>query len=219
MASIRKPDILETEGKILYLIRHGETRSNREGIFRGRLEIPLAEAGRQQARELGEAFSQMDISAATSSPRVRAMETAGIAFPDLEVKSDETLDNLDLGEWSGRRKIDIRHEFPGEWERWTRDPHGIRFPGGESLAHVHARAQHFLEWFRDKGESPLAAVTHRSVIKCLLGAALGMETNYFWKFHLDNGSVTRLVWETGRGFTLVTMNDTRHLSSLVAEWY
>jgi len=210
---------IQVEGKQLYLIRHGETRSNREGIFRGRLEIPLAETGRQQARELGKSLAQSGISAIISSPLARTVETARIAFPNLEVKTDETLNNLDLGEWSGRRKVDIQHEFPGEWERWTQDPHNIRFPGGESLAHVHERASCFLKWFRDKGDNTLAAVTHRSVIKCLLGVVLGLETNYFWKLHLDNGSVTRLAWEAGRGFTIIAMNDTRHLSFLVTEWY
>lgn len=210
---------IQVEVKHLYLIRHGETRSNREGIFRGRLEIPLAETGRRQARELGKSLSQSAISAIISSPLARTVETARIAFPNLEVKPDNRLNNLDLGEWSGRRKVDIQHEFPGEWEHWTQDPHNIRFPGGETLAHVHERARQFLDWFRENGESPLAAVTHRSVIKCLLAAALGMESNYFWKFHLDNGSVTRLIFEAERGFTLTAMNDTRHLSSLVTEWY
>lgn len=205
--------------KSLYLIRHGETRSNREGIFRGRLEIPLSDAGRSQAREVGLALSGKEISSVYSSPLVRAVETAQIAFSDRKALPHQALNNLDLGEWSGRRKADIQREFPEQWERWTLNPDRLRFPGGESLVQVHERAQGFLEWFRDNREASLAAVTHRSVIKCLLAAALGLEKNYFWKFHLDNGSITRLVWETGRGFAIIALNETHHLSSMVTEWY
>ena len=207
------------ERRLLYLIRHGETRSNREGIFRGRLQVPLSLRGKEQARAVGTALKESGILAVVASPLDRAMSTARIAFPGHEIQVEPRLNNLDLGAWSGRRKVDIQREHPGDWERWISDPHGITFPGGEALADVHRRAQHFLETFRAGGDSPMTAVTHRSVIKCLLAAALGMTTDYYWKFHLDNGSISCLVWESPRGYTLTRLNDTRHLPHLVTEWY
>ncbi|MDY0297189.1 MAG: histidine phosphatase family protein [Acidobacteriota bacterium] len=203
----------------LFLIRHGETRSNREGIFRGRLDIPLSVRGEEQARALRNADAVSTIVAVTSSPLVRAQATARIAFPDLPLHVDERLNNLDLGEWSGKRKQDVKRDFPDEWRLWVQDPHAIRFPGGESLREVHERARLFLDWFRRSDRTPMAAITHRSVIKCLLGTAMGMARNYFWKFHLDNASITRLVWEPGRGFTLTGLNHTGHLPGVVTEWY
>lgn len=203
----------------LVLIRHGETRSNREGIFRGRLEIPLSSRGEEQARAVGAALIDAGFRFVMVSPLQRAVSTAEAAFPGLKIERESLLNNLDLGDWSGRRKSEIQAEFPGEWERWIHHPHEIKFPGGESLADVHERAQKFLLKFTNRRETSLAAVSHRSVIKCLLGAALGLETDYFWKFHLDNGSITRLVWEARRGFTLTSLNDTRHLPHLVTEWY
>lgn len=203
----------------LILIRHGETRSNREGVFRGRLEIPLSPMGEEQARAVGAALADSGIRAVISSPLRRAVATAEASFPGMQIEKESLLNNLDLGDWSGRRKTEIQKEFPGEWERWIRRPHEIVFPGGESLADVHKRALEFLERFTCREEISLAAVSHRSVIKCLLGAALGLAGDYFWKFHLDNGSITRLIWESGRGFTLTSMNDTRHLPHLVTEWY
>jgi len=205
--------------RVLFLIRHGETRSNREGIFRGRLEISLSIRGNEQARALQRATSLSKTLAVVCSPLQRAQETARLAFPGLPISVDERLNNLDLGDWSGKRKTDIQHDFPGAWERWVHHPHSMRFPGGESLQNVHQRARDFLEWFPESATSPLTAVTHRSVIKCLLGVAMGLDSNYFWKFHLDNGSITQLVWEPGRGFTLTALNHTSHLPHLVTEWY
>jgi len=205
--------------RTLLLIRHGETRSNREGIFRGRLEIPLSGRGEEQARALRKAASVSNVVAVVCSPLQRAQATALIAFPDLSISTNSCLNNLDLGDWSGKRKKDIQRDFPGDWERWIHDPHAICFPGGESLKDVHQRARRFLRWFQESAAAPMAAVTHRSVIKCLVGAALGLDTDYFWKFHLDNGSVTRLVWESGREFTLTALNDTSHLPHMVTEWY
>ncbi|MBN1197290.1 MAG: histidine phosphatase family protein [Candidatus Aminicenantes bacterium] len=205
--------------RVLYLIRHGETRSNREGIFRGRLEIPLSNRGKEQARALRQATCLSTTLAVVSSPLQRAQATARLAFPNMPISVDQRLNNLDLGVWSGKRKKDIQHDFPGEWERWVHDPHSIRFAGGESLKDVHQRVQRFLEWFQTSANNPLAAVTHRSVIKCLLGVAMGLDSGYFWKFHLDNGSISQLVWEPGRGFTLSALNRTSHLPHLVTEWY
>jgi probable phosphoglycerate mutase len=40
----------------LLVIRHGETSWNRDGIFRGRADVPLSERGREQARMLDTAL-------------------------------------------------------------------------------------------------------------------------------------------------------------------
>ena len=198
---------------------------------RSLLSVPLVGADEAQVGVLqllnkrGGPFDEEDeriavtLAAQSAVALQRAQATALIAFPDLSVSTNDCLHNLDLGDWSGKRKKDIQRDFPGDWEQWIHDPHAIRFPRGESLKDVHQRARRFLRWFQESAAAPMAAVTHRSVIKCLLGAALGLDTDYFWKFHLDNGSVTQLVWESGRGFTLTALNDTSPLPHLVTEWY
>ena len=204
--------------KTIYLIRHGETQANREGIFRGRGEVPLSPAGLKQAGELGAYFADLKIQRVFSSPLRRAAQTAAICFPGLTLELQDLVNNLDLGAWAGRKKKEIACEEPDLWRRWLEEPERMSFPGGESLAAVKARARHFNLLVAGLAEERIAVVSHRSVLKALLAEALGLRGKWFWKFHLDNASVTILLHDPGRGFVLAGLNETGHLSATVFEW-
>lgn len=204
--------------KTIYLVRHGETQANREGIFRGRGEVPLSPAGLKQAGELRAYFSGLKVERVFSSPLKRAAETAAICFPGQAIELQELLNNLDLGRWAGRKKKEIALEEPEPWRRWREEPEKMSFPGGESLAAMKARTRHFNRLLAAAHEECIAVVSHRSVLKALLAEALGLKDKWFWKFHLDNASVTVLLHDTTRGFVLVKLNRTEHLSGYVFEW-
>lgn len=71
---------------ILSIVRHGQTYYNAAGLVQGRIDIPLNENGKQQAKALGEALKQRgehyDIIMA--SPLSRAYETAKIIAKELD---------------------------------------------------------------------------------------------------------------------------------------
>lgn len=205
--------------KKIYFVRHGETESNRKGIFRGRLDVPLSQRGKDQAKDLRRYFEKIPVDTVYSSPLGRALETAGITFPGQEINREGLLDNLDLGEWSGKDKALVKKNFPGKWETWIKHPESITFPGGESLGDVWKRSKAFLDKIASGSAETVAAVSHRSVVKVILAAAIGLEKYFYWKFHLDNASVSLVYFEEERGFTLVKVNDTHHLSDTVMEWY
>jgi broad specificity phosphatase PhoE len=204
--------------KTIYLIRHGETQANREGIFRGRGEVPLSPAGLKQAGELRAHFSSLKVERVFSSPLKRAAETATICFPLQAIELQELVNNLDLGRWAGRKKKEIAQEEPELWRRWLEEPEKMSFPGGESLAAVKARTRHFNLLLAAAHEEQIAVVSHRSVLKALLAEALGLGEKWFWKFHLDNASVTVLLHDVTRGFVLAKLNRTEHLSDYIFEW-
>lgn len=204
--------------KKIYLIRHGETESNRKGIFRGRLDIPLSQNGREQAVDLRRYFEDIPVDVVYTSPLQRAVETAKTVFPGHTPVKEKWLNNLDLGEWSGMEKSLVKERFPQMWEDWVKRPESIRFPGGERLLDVLKRASLFFGKVAFGEAETVAVVSHRSVIKVLIAFTMGMEKNYYWKFHLDNASVSLLILDRKR-FTLVKLNDTHHLKQTVMEWY
>src|SRR5512137_442686 len=144
--------------KTVYLIRHGETQANRDGVFRGRGEVPLSPAGLKQAEELRAYFASLPVQRVFSSPLQRAAQTAAACFPGRAVELQELLNNLDLGAWSGRRKKEIAREEPGLWRRWLEEPERMSFPGGESLAAMKARARHFNRLLAEAAEERIAVV-------------------------------------------------------------
>jgi uncharacterized phosphatase len=72
---------------ILAMVRHGQTAYNADGLVQGRINIPLNDTGKQQAKQLGETLrlqnESFDLIAA--SPLSRALETAFIISKQLKM--------------------------------------------------------------------------------------------------------------------------------------
>jgi len=67
---------LKTE-KIVYFIRHGQSKANREGLFSSP-DTPLTDMGLKQALQLGIKLQDKDISQIVASPDLRSRQTADI---------------------------------------------------------------------------------------------------------------------------------------------
>ena len=61
---------------MIYIVRHGQTEKNKANVLQGRSDVPLNEAGRQQAEEVREAGISFDL--VYTSPLIRAVQTAEI---------------------------------------------------------------------------------------------------------------------------------------------
>jgi broad specificity phosphatase PhoE len=77
----------------LFVVRHGETKANEDGIEAGPLDYPLTKKGVKNVAFIAKALSEVKIDAVYSSPIFRAVETAKIlAKPHgLKVKTLEEL--------------------------------------------------------------------------------------------------------------------------------
>ena len=200
------------------IIRHAETAANAEGVFRGRNNVGLSDNGVQQAREVAGLYRETALDYVFSAPVRRAMQTAQLAFPSHKIISEELINNLDFGKWAGRPKKEVKEQEPENWHLWVTTPEKLRFPEGESLGDVYKRVTEFLEKLARLEFERLVVVSNRSVIKVLLAAVAGVTENYYWRFHMDNGSVTTLIHDPARGFTITKLNYTEHLTRYVFEW-
>ena len=61
----------------VYLVRHGETEHNRQGIMQGHLDVPLNATGVAQARLAADALADVPLTAAYSSDLQRARKVRG----------------------------------------------------------------------------------------------------------------------------------------------
>lgn len=97
----------------IYLARHGRTPLNAAGVLRGRLDPPLDDVGREQARRLGATLSHLRLAVVVASPLIRAVDTAAaVAGPaGLAVERDARLIDRRYGRWDGTRKEDVEAEW------------------------------------------------------------------------------------------------------------
>jgi broad specificity phosphatase PhoE len=106
---------------IIFLARHGETDWNRDRRIQGHSDVPLNDAGRAQAAELGLRLDFDRIRAAYSSDLVRARETAEIALAGrLPVAIRESLRERHFGTWEGLTDTEVFRRFPdaGDGRAW-----------------------------------------------------------------------------------------------------
>lgn len=204
----------------IYLIRHGECAGNREGLFRGRYDFPLNEAGREQAKWLAKELRNVAFDAVYSSPLSRAMKTAKVICEGrgMEPIAEQGLNNIHLGEWEGKPKTQIAERFPKEFRLWRTEPEKLKMEGAETLAEVQKRALNTLVRItKERVGGGFAIVSHRAVIKPLIAGILGIPAPYFWKLHPQTASYSIIEHTMDRGYALVLFNQTRHLKEFIRE--
>jgi alpha-ribazole phosphatase len=179
---------------VILLVRHGETTWNKDRRFQGRLDVPLNDTGREQARELAEQARGEGLAALYSSPLSRARETAEIVGEalGLEPQLDDRLKEVHVGDWEERLKSDIQRDDPDAWAAFQAAGEDWRFPGGESLAEQQERVIAALVDITQRRELPALVVCHRGVVRCALAHThnRGLETYHEWS--VPNGELIRL---------------------------
>ena len=153
-------------GPILFA-RHGRTAWTGEGRYQGRSDPPLSVDGWADAAALAAALRDECLAAIYTSPLMRARQTADCISErrgNVAVHVDDRLAEIAFGDWEGRTQAEIRAAAPEALRRWKRDPAGMRFPGGETLAEARARLHGFLADLPPEAEAILV-VTHAGMIR------------------------------------------------------
>ncbi len=202
----------------LYLIRHALT----DWINNGRLAgwtpgVSLNEEGRKQAAALAQRLERIPLVALYSSPLERALETAqAIATAHgLTVQVRDGLGEVRYGEWTDRSLEELSKSET--WLSVQVYPSGTRFPGGETLREVQARAVAEIEAIcQAHPQEAVAVVSHADVIKAVIAHYLGLHLDLFQRIVISPASVSVLLM--GRfGPRLVRLNDTGPLEPLPKE--
>jgi probable phosphoglycerate mutase len=201
----------------LLIVRHGQTAWNKDLHFRGRADLPLDETGLNQTEAIARRIvAEFQPVALLSSPLERARQTAeAIAqTTHLNLQAEESLIDLDYGQFSGLSPTEAEAKFLDLYRAWLNVPHTIRFPAGESLDDVRARLSDLLGRVANLyPDEQIILVTHQVVCQVLLCYLLGIHNGYFSHFRVDPASLTTCQVD-GSHSVLVGVNDTCHLKEL-----
>jgi alpha-ribazole phosphatase len=215
----------------IYLCRHGESEANANGLEQIGQDnnTPLTEKGMEQAKKLGERFIDLKAKGVpefiASSSYKRALDTANIALKQAtwdkacKINITDALVEYNPGDWKGKNRS-IIYEDIKNLKAITYQHMGFLFPNGESYAQVERRASVYLEdaviynktllKLAEKQEVNVVLFSHGMTIKCLLHRIMGFDQSFLWKIHIDNTSVSHIVYND-KGFFLNSINDISHL--------
>lgn len=201
---------------ILYLVRHGETAYNRDGLGLGRSDVPLTPLGRTQAAALGQRLADQPITRILSSPLARALDTAAAIAGErgVTIEPRAELLELDVGLTEGMTFPAMRERFPDFLRAWG-SPAGVsaRMPGGESIEDVANRLAPFAAELRELDAPGVAVVSHNFVARVLLCQLLGLEIAAYRAFVIGLASYCALDVSKTRT-TVLVMNEGCHLNEL-----
>ncbi len=198
------------------LIRHGRTSANTAGVLAGRSSgVELDEVGRGQVQAAGARLAGVPLRAIVSSPLRRCRQTAhalaGALADGPEVTIEQRLIECGYGDWTGKTLKDLSKDKL--WATVQRQPSAVRFPNGESMTEMAARATGAIRAWDTRlsaehgPDAVWVAVSHGDPIKAILADALGMHLDSFQRIMVDPASISIVRYTDTRPY-VVTLNST-----------
>ncbi|MFI8851942.1 histidine phosphatase family protein [Streptomyces sp. NPDC053499] len=193
----------------IVLWRHGQTAWNLERRFQGSTDIPLTEAGLDQARRAARLLAALRPDAILASDLKRTAATAAelAALTGLDVTHDEGLRETYAGDWQGLTHEEIVARYGDQYAAWKRgEP--VRRGGGELETEVAERAAPVVERGAEKlpDGGTLVVVSHGGTIRTTIGRLIGLPS-HTWE---ALGGLSNCSWsvlgETVRGWRLLEHN-------------
>lgn len=172
---------ISTNGKRIFIARHGETIFNRAGRLQGMdAHTPLTWEGCEQAARMGEAMrhhmggpSALKL---VASPSGRTLQTLSLICEQIFAnyhthETDQRLREIDVGEWEGQYYADLS---PDIGELIDREDGLFRkfAPSGEDYAAVALRLR---QWIADQRfDRDMLIISHGMTARVLRGLLLGL---------------------------------------------
>jgi phosphoserine phosphatase len=203
--------------KIL-LTRHGHVEGIHPERFRGRQQLELTPRGRKEAAAVAARIAGAWRPAKIyTSPMARCVATgAAIAQSTgapAEICAD--LNDIDYGAWQFKTFEAAKADDPVLYAAWLATPELIRFPNGEALQDLAARAANVLRFVlaRHAGDT-IVLVGHDSVNRALLMQCLGMPLSAYRRIAQEPCCLNEIDIDGGT-IRVVRVNETHHLDGLV----
>lgn len=200
--------------KEIYIIRHGETELNRQGIVQGRgVNSDLNDTGRQQADAFYQHYQNIYFDKIYTSTLKRTHQTAqSFIASGLPWEQHAGLDELGWGVWEGQPSTEIaRHAFRDLVEQWQAGNYDAKFEGGESPNEVFERLKETVDLMKSRvDENRILVCMHGRAMRLLLCLLLNKPLSEMTDFPHQNTTLYKVQYD-GASFAIVDFNNTEHL--------
>ena len=201
----------------LYIIRHGETEMNRQGIVQGSgVDSELNHIGKKQAQLFYQYYQNVQFDHIITSNLKRTHQTvepfllrggyqSWVKLPEL----NEISWGIQEGKPSSPEQHDNYKKLMSDWETGVYDS---RFEGGESAAELKARVLNVLDFLKQEQhfKKNILLCTHGRTLLCLLTLLNGHPLSKMSQFKHQNTCLYKVHFIDGE-FVFETENDVRHL--------
>jgi len=197
----------------LIIVRHGETKWNKEGRIMGQIDLPLSKNGIEQAKKVSERLKNKKIDLIVTSKLKRAIKTAEIInkYHNLKIEKCRELNERTFGILEGIKRDELALRFPEYYQKKEKDLYRSKFPKGESYYDLEKRAiKKIKEILRKNKGKTILLVTHGGVK--IISKAYFFKKNLkeVNKEYIKHTSVTEILFRNNKP-KLIRYNCTKHL--------
>lgn len=198
----------------LYIIRHGETDFNKQGIVQGRgVNSDLNEMGLHQAKQFYKAYHHVEFDKIITSTLKRTHQTVeSFINKGIPWEQHPGFDELDWGINEGREATrEMKEEFYQLTKNWMDGKLELKFPGGESPIEVNLRQKVVIQNLIKESDqlNKVLICMHGRALRLLLCELLQQPLSNMDNFPHSNVSLYRLMYKDGI-FEMLDFNNTDH---------
>ncbi|TGB93220.1 adenosylcobalamin/alpha-ribazole phosphatase [Escherichia sp. E2748] len=174
----------------LWLIRHGETQANIDGLYSGHAPTPLTERGIAQAKSLHTLLRDVPFDKVLCSELERAQHTARLVLDarQLPMQIIPELNEMFFGDWEMRHHRELMQEDAENYSAWCNDWQHTVPTRGEGFQAFSQRIERFIAGLGDyQQHKNILIVSHQGVLSLLIARLIGMPPEAMWHFRVDQG--------------------------------
>ena len=199
----------------ILLVRHAQTKLNKDDRFWGKTDLTLSDYGEWQAAKLRDRLAEETIDAVYTSTLSRARQTAEIITSghDCTTTACDEIDEVNFGFIEGLTYDEIKQQHPDLAEKLSGFGTIVRFPGGETFNDLNERVKLFVE--KLAGHQPdetVLIVSHGGPLPLIICHLLAIGTEHWRKIWLELASLS-IINTYSEGTRISLLNDTSHLKT------
>ena len=154
----------------VWVIRHGESVTNRDGLWTGWYDAALTEKGKQDATLAREYLSKVQFDKIYASDLQRARNTAEIAIPGCVYETDAALREVNVGSLSGKPLSIVR-----DGNNQPKNANGYGAFGGEDYSEFDRRVSDFMKRLETLDCENVALFAHGGWLRSSMDFVVGMK--------------------------------------------
>jgi len=201
----------------IILVRHGHVEGIHPPRFRGREDLPLTERGNAEAfavaRRIAEKWRPTRVYTSPLSRCVTTGEAIARAC-QIQVRPIEQLNDIDYGTWHMKSHDEMAASEPTLYATWSKAPHLMRFPQGDSLQDLVSRSADAVRFaLESHPDETVVFVSHDSVNRALLLQFADLPLRSYWRLAQAPCCINEIEL-TNLEIRILAVNETSHLDGL-----
>ena len=153
----------------VYVVRHGESETNKAHRWTGWLDVPLTEKGIEDAAKAGSLLAGVQFDKLYSSDLIRAKKTLETALPGQEYETSPLLREVNVGNISGKPILPFTEE-----EKALMAVKGYAAFDGETKEEFRGRVGGFMKRLEECGEQTVGIFCHGGWQRTFLDLVVGV---------------------------------------------